>query len=423
MQSSAAWRALTRRDLLLTPWPWRSLAYLITGVLLGEVVLVVFLMALFVSTVLALLLVGIPLLLALGFSGIPVAALERRRLRIIDPAPAGTPHRRPEPRGLRGWIGLRLQEQATWRELAYLILLVAVLWPIELLAVVFGLGAPVTMILTPVLRAQTGEFWVLRFWTVDTDLEAFAALAVGAVWLALALYPLTLLATAHGMLARLLLTPRESELGQRLDELTRSRTRLVEAFEVERRRIERDLHDGAQQRLVALTMTLGLAKLSEGPEAAELVGKAHEQAKLALAEVRDLIRGIHPQILTDRGLPAAVADVADRSPVPVEVSMVLPVRLPEVVESVAYFVISEALTNVAKHSGAREASITGWLDGTRLVVEIHDDGMGGANTSEGTGLAGLADRVSVVNGRLMLSSPSGGPTLLRVEIPCPSIAH
>ncbi|MGW3362563.1 sensor histidine kinase [Streptosporangium canum] len=422
MQPSAAWRALTRRDLLLTSWPWRSLAYLVTGVLLGEVILVVFLLALFTSTILALLLVGIPLLLALGFSGIPVAALERRRLRIIDPEPAATPHREPDLPGPREWIALRLREQATWRELAYVVLLVTVLWPIELLAVVFGLGAPASMILTPVLRSQTGEVRVLKFWLVDTEWEAFAALLAGVVWLGLALYPLTLLAVAHGVLARLLLASRETEMGQRLDELTRSRTRLVEAFEVERRRIERDLHDGAQQRLVALTMTLGLAKLSEGPEAAELVGRAHEQAKLALAEIRDLIRGIHPQILTDRGLPAAVADVADRSPVPVEVSVELPARLPEVVESIAYFVVSEALTNVAKHSGAREASVTGRLDGARLVVEIRDDGAGGADATRGTGLAGLADRVSVVNGRLMLSSPSGGPTLLRVEIPCTSIA-
>ncbi|GAA4219090.1 signal transduction histidine kinase [Streptosporangium album] len=421
MQSSAAWRALTRRDLLLTSWPWRSLAYLVTGVLLGEVVLVVFLLALFTSTILAVLLVGIPLLLALGFSGIPVAALERRRLRIIDPEPAATPHRMPDLPGLREWISLRLQEQATWRELAYVVLLVTVLWPIELLAVVFGLGMPSSMILTPVLRAQAGEFRVLKFWLVNTELEAFVALAVGLIWLALALYPLTLLATAHGMLARLLLAPRETEMGQRLDELTRSRTRLVEAFEVERRRIERDLHDGAQQRLVALAMTLGLAKLTEGSEMAELVDKAHGQAKLALAEIRDLIRGIHPQILTDRGLSAAVADLADRSPVPVEVSVELPVRLPEVVESVAYFVVSEALTNVAKHSDARRAWVTGRLDGARLVVEIRDDGAGGADVSEGTGLAGLADRVSVVNGRLMLSSPHGGPTLLRMEIPCTSI--
>ncbi|MER7500543.1 sensor domain-containing protein [Nonomuraea pusilla] len=418
MQSSPAWRALARWDLLRTSWPWRSVAYLVTGVLLGEVVLVVFLFALFTSTLLTVLVVGVPLLLALGFSGIPVAAMERRRLRIIDPEPAATPHRAPDRPGLRAWVALRVQEQATWRELAYLILMVTVLWPIELLVVVFGLGAPAAMILVPVLRAQMGEVRLLRYWVIDTELGAFATMAAGMLWLALALYPLTLLAAAHGSLARLLLVSRETEERRRLDELTRSRTRLVEAFETERRRIERDLHDGAQQRLVALTMTLGLAKLSDGAEAAELVGKAHEEAKLALAEVRDLIRGIHPRILTDRGLPAAVADVADRSPTPVDVSMELPGRLPPAVESAAYFVISEALTNVARHSGAERASVTGRLEGDRLVVEVRDDGVGGADASEGTGLAGLADRVSVVDGRLMLASPPGGPTLLRVEIPC-----
>ncbi|GAA3415097.1 sensor histidine kinase [Streptosporangium vulgare] len=234
-------------------------------------------------------------------------------------------------------------------------------------------------------------------------------------------YPLTALAVLHGLVARALLGPRQSDESRRVVELTRSRSRLVSAFEAERRRIERDLHDGAQQRLVSLTMTLGLARITRGDETAELVGRAHEQAKLALAEIRDLIRGIHPQILTDRGLPAAVADVADRSPVPVEVVMTLPARLPEVVEATAYFVVCEALANVARHSEARRATVTGRMDGARLVVEIGDDGVGGADAVKGSGLAGLADRVSVVDGRLVLSSPPGGPTLLRVEIPCTPI--
>ncbi|MFC3983791.1 sensor histidine kinase [Streptosporangium jomthongense] len=417
MQSSAAWRALTRWDLVLTSWPWRSLAYLVTGVLVGEVVLVVFLLGLFTGTVLAAVLIGVPLLLVLVLGGIPVAALERRRLRIIDPDPAPTPHRAAESSGVVAWLRLRLREQATWRELGYLVLMVTVLWPIELLAVTFGLGMPATMVLTPALRSQTGDVRVLRFWLVDNDLSAMAALAIGSLWLLLALYPLTLLALAHGALARAMLSPKEIDAGRRLAEITRSRTRLVAAFESERRRIERDLHDGAQQRLVALTMTLGMARLTEGEETAELVARAHGQAKLALAEIRDLIRGIHPQILTDRGLPAAVADVADRSPIPVDVSVTLP-RLPEAVESVAYFVVSEALANVARHSGAAHARVEGRLDGGLLVVEVVDDGRGGADPARGSGLAGLADRVSVVDGRLMLSSPAGGPTLLRVEIPC-----
>ncbi|MFD0889791.1 sensor histidine kinase, partial [Streptosporangium algeriense] len=301
MQSSAAWRALTRWDLVLTSWPWRSLAYLVTGVLVGEVVLVVFLMSLFTGAVLAAVLIGMPLLLVLSLGGIPVAALERRRLRIIDPDPAPTPHRARERPGVIAWLRLRLWEQATWRELGYVVLMVTVLWPIELLAVTFGLGMPFSMALAPALRSQTGDVRVLNFWLVDNDLSALAALAAGSVWFLLALYPLTLLAVAHGALARAMLSPRETETGQRLAEITRSRTRLVAAFESERRRIERDLHDGAQQRLVALTMTLGMARLTEGEEAAELVTRAHGQAKLALTELRDLVRGIHPPILTDRG--------------------------------------------------------------------------------------------------------------------------
>jgi signal transduction histidine kinase len=273
----------------------------------------------------------------------------------------------------------------------------------------------------PIALEESGEFRLLKFWLIDSYPEAFAAALLGVGLLALFIYPLTALAVLHGILTRSLLGSRESDEARQVTELTRSRTRLVEAFEAERRRIERDLHDGAQQRLVSLTMTLGLAKLTRGDERTDLVGKAHEQAKLALAEIRDLIRGIHPQILTDRGLPAAVADVADRSPVPVEVSMTLPSRLPEAVEATAYFVVSEALANMVKHSDARRASVTGRMNGDRLVVEVGDDGVGGADAASGTGLAGLADRVSVVNGRLMLSSPAGGPTLLRVEIPCASI--
>ncbi|MFC6075637.1 sensor histidine kinase [Microbispora bryophytorum] len=258
---------------------------------------------------------------------------------------------------------------------------------------------------------------VLASLVVSLTAGAFAAALLGVAVLVAAAYPITALATAHALLARLLLTPGKAEPGERLAELTRSRSRLVEAFEVERRRIERDLHDGAQQRLVALTMTLGLAKVSPPAEAAGLVARAHQEAKLALAEIRDLIRGIHPRILADRGLPAAVAELADRSPVPVEVDVDVP-RLPEAMESVAYFVVSEGLANVAKHSGAEQARVQGRLDGRPLTVEIRDDGVGGADVTAGTGLAGLADRVSAVEGRLMLSSPPGGPTLLRAEIEC-----
>ncbi|MFG1959330.1 sensor histidine kinase [Nonomuraea sp. NPDC049028] len=417
MRPRQAWQALARRDLILSSLPWRAMAYLVTGVGVGVIVLALCLGLLVTGSVLNLVLIGIPVVLALGFGGVPVAALERRRLRIIDGEPVTTPHRVPARPGPRAWLELRFREQATWRELAYTGLLAVVLWPVEFAIVLYGLVVPVVMICTPLAVGETGSINVLKLWHVEGYPQAFLVAVLGVVVLVLTIYPLTALALAHAMLARFLLTPRDDE---QLAELTRSRTRLVEAFEAERRRIERDLHDGAQQRLVSLTMTLGLAKMSDGEEAAELVDEAHKQAKLALAEIRDLIRGIHPRILTDRGLPAALADVADRSPVPVEVSVAFSERLPGPVESIAYFVVCEALANVAKHSEARRATVDGRFEGGRLTVEIRDDGVGGADASAGTGLAGLADRVSVVDGRLMLSSPTGGPTLLRVEIPCAS---
>jgi signal transduction histidine kinase len=194
---------------------------------------------------------------------------------------------------------------------------------------------------------------------------------------------------------------------------------LVDAFEAERRRIERDLHDGAQQRLVALTMALGLARLDAPPgPLADQLAKAHGEAGRALEELRELIHGIHPKVLADYGLPAAVADAADRSAVPVDVTLELPGRLPQAVEAAAYFVVCEALANIGRHSGATRAAVTGGHRDGRLVLRVRDDGRGGADAAAGSGLTGLADRVSVLDGRLSLSSPPGGPTLLSVEIPC-----
>jgi signal transduction histidine kinase len=202
--------------------------------------------------------------------------------------------------------------------------------------------------------------------------------------------------------------------------VSRSRARLADAFEAERRRIERDLHDGAQQRLVSLTLQLGLARLDlpPGSPAAETITAAHEQAKQLMAELRELIHGIQPQVLTDLGLPAALGELADQAPIPVAVDAHLAGRLPSQIENTAYFVVAEALTNIAKHSGATSASVTARQHHGVLTVEISDNGHGGANPRSGTGLTGLADRVAVTGGRMLLSSPAGGPTLLRVELPC-----
>ncbi|WP_093898640.1 sensor histidine kinase [Streptomyces sp. Ncost-T10-10d] len=422
MRPRTVWQALPAPRYLLTSWPWRSAGYLISGALAGAVVLVVSVIGVAVGGALSLALIGLPLLALLALTGIPVAALERRRLRLMDRAPADDPHRRPEEPGLWSWMTCRFRERATWRELGYVLLLAVVLWPLDALAVGICTAVPLAMVSTPVVMEVYGdgaEARVVKLWTVTTWPEAFATAAGGLVTLLLGCYFLGLLAGARAELTRFLLTYRAAEPDARVMELTRSRVRLVDAFEAERRRIERDLHDGAQQRIVALTMMLGLARLDAPPgPLADQLARAHEEAGKALAELRELIHGIHPKVLADYGLQAAVADAADRSVIPVDLDLELPGRFPEAVEAAAYFVVCEALANVARHSGAHRVAVSGGHAGGRMFLEIHDDGRGGASTSGGSGLTGLADRVSVLDGRLSLSSPAGGPTRLRVEIPC-----
>jgi signal transduction histidine kinase len=259
----------------------------------------------------------------------------------------------------------------------------------------------------------------------DTVLHTRAELTISAllgVLVLLAAPQLTRgLATADTALARMLLGPRR-DLAARVTELEISRERVVDAAEAERRRIERDLHDGAQQRLVALAMELGRAKawFADDLDAArELVDQAHAQAKEALTELRNLVRGVHPPVLTDRGLDAALSGLAALCPIPVDVHVDVPVRPKASIEAVAYFVVAEALTNVAKHSRASHAKVVvegHGFPGT-LTVMISDDGIGGASLA-GPGLSGLADRVSGVDGRMTVESPSGGPTIIAAELPC-----
>ncbi|MFB9350986.1 sensor histidine kinase [Streptomyces heliomycini] len=422
MQPRNPWQAMSRPGYALSPWPWRSAGYLLTGAVTGAVVLVGIVVSVVAGGVLALVLVGFVLLLGTALAGIPVARLERWRLRLVDRDPAPDPHLPPAAPGLRVWLTVRLRERATWRELGHALLCAGLLWPVDALALAAGLLLPAAVTATPLLMATAGdgrEAKVLKLWTVTTWPAAVAAALLGIVLFALGAYLLGVAAGARAGLTRLLIAPRETGLEARVTELTRSRVRLVEAFEAERRRIERDLHDGAQQRLVALTMTLGLARLDAPPgPLADRLARAHDEAGRALRELRELIHGIHPQVLADYGLGAAVADAADRSAVPVDVDLELPGRLPTPVEAAAYFVVCEALANVARHSGASRARVDGGHRDGRLLLEVRDDGRGGARAGAGSGLTGLADRVSVLDGRLTLSSPVGGPTLLRVEIPC-----
>jgi signal transduction histidine kinase len=213
----------------------------------------------------------------------------------------------------------------------------------------------------------------------------------------------------------------DAELRARIDELSASRSRIVEAGDAERRRLERDLHDGAQQRLVALALALPLARgrIATDPEGADAVlAGAQRELEQALGELRELARGIHPAVLVDHGLGPALDALAGRAALPVEVAAVPDERLPAAVEAAAYFVVSEALANVAKYARADAAVVTVTRADGRATVEVRDDGVGGADPARGTGLRGLADRVSALDGRLELDSPPGAGTRLRAVIPC-----
>ncbi|GAB3500638.1 sensor histidine kinase [Nocardiopsis coralliicola] len=353
----------------------------------------------------------------------PFGALERLRLHLADRRPCPSPHRPPQRPGILPWLRARYGSAAVWSECAYAVLTVLLFAPLAL--AVLGMLAVGLVLCTAPLIAASGQ-GPIAFgpWQVDEAAGAAALAAAGAAAVAAALYAAGLAAGGHAAAARALLGPSGAAAARaELTEVARSRERLVDAFEAERRRIERDLHDGAQQRLVALSMRLGLARLDLTADGAadRQVAEAQELAKSAIAELRELVAGIHPKVLSDRGLPAALPELADRCPVPAAVRVALDERPTPAIEAAVYFTVAEALTNVAKHSGADRAEVGVRLDGRgagrRLIAEVRDDGAGGADAAHGTGLTGLADRIAVVGGRMLLSSPSGGPTVVQVEVP------
>jgi signal transduction histidine kinase len=238
----------------------------------------------------------------------------------------------------------------------------------------------------------------------------------GAQWAAFissALLPFAFL----GGLLRSHVSKLDAELQARLEELRASRARLVEAGDAERRRLERDLHDGAQSRLVALSLLLRSARKRADGELAVLLDQALDELQTSLAELRELARGIHPAVLTERGLEPALHALVSRAPVPVTVEADFGRRLPGPVESAAYFVVAEALTNVAKYAGATHATVAVRCSDGHVTVEVSDDGVGGADAAHGSGLRGLADRVAALDGTLSLESPAGRGTRLHAEIP------
>jgi signal transduction histidine kinase len=413
-----------------TPWRlWRSpYLYLATIHILGDAVVVLTSGLLVLAAVLVALLawplgyVGVPLSVGANRFVYRVAGWERARARItrgqVIPALI------PPPTGSRSAdASLAVSDRGMRRQFLYYLLLLplAMVWLVLILA---AWSVPPVLIALPLYydrfaasQAQLGPF------VIDSPKTAVVVAIIAAVFLLVVSPWLMRLASAlDAELARILLGRSESgALAERVTQLVTSRQQVVDSVEAERRRMERDLHDGAQQRLVSLAMTLGRAKNRLGdkePAVRRLIEEAHSEAMQAIVELRDLVRGLHPPVLTDLGLDAALSAVAIRSPVPVHLRLGHYSRPSLTIESIAYFVVTEALANVAKHAGAAHAEVSVSRIGDVLRVEVWDDGQGGADPSKGTGLRGLTDRVAGVDGRLTVHSPPGGGTTLIAEVPC-----
>ncbi|WP_405066625.1 sensor domain-containing protein [Kribbella sp. NBC_01510] len=414
-----SWAALASPRFLVSSWPWRSYAYLFTSVPVGVLTIGVLIGAAAAGAVLSPILIGVLLLTAFPLLGVLIGRVERWRARLVLIDGISSPHATmPSALRRREKLKFRRREQASLRALGYGFVLGVFIWPLS--ALIAGICATTLAITLAAPVIANSEQMGMGPWTLDTAGEGLIFLvAFGPPFFVVSSYLVGVVAGAEASLAKAMLGPRQEELQRNVAELRRSRLDLVDAFETERVRIERHLHDGVQQRLVGLTMTLGLAELDlpEG-EGRRLVVKAHSEAEAALADLREAVRGIHPRVLVDHGLEAAVREVADRSPLPVTVQLALPSRLPPPIEAAAYFVVSESLANVAKHAKASSCGVTGRVERDQLIVTVTDDGIGGAKVGAGTGLTGLVTRLDALGGTLVVDSPPGGPTRLRMECPC-----
>jgi signal transduction histidine kinase len=406
--------------LAVDPMTWRALPYLMAAFPIGAAVSVALALALPVSIIFVVVWVGVPLLIITIMAWRGVAMLERRFVRLALGRHIPDPYRPRPRRGVLNHLLWLFGDPATWRDLAYLLLLVPLGFA-EGVVLLCLAPAAVSLLALPILVSLGGDMTITDRLRAHSIPQSLPWMLLGLVMFVLTLYAIRGMAWVHGTVAGMLLSGAEEDrLRSRAEHLRASRARGVDAAEAERRRIERDLHDGAQQRLLSVALDLGRAeaKFTEDPETArQLLASAREGTRAAIAELRDLARGIYPAILTDRGLDAALSALAARAPVRVDVSVEITQRPPPAVESIAYFIVSETLTNIAKHAQATAASVRVSRQYDRVVVEVADNGVGGASAVPGGGLAGLADRAATIDGIVVVDSPPGGPTSIRAELP------
>ena len=348
-----------------------------------------------------------------------LSALQRSRFRVLLGVDIPNVRVRHEGPWLRRLFA-EARASVTWRQVGYhlLSLPISVLGYV-LVTVAWSAGLAMSLVFT--YRWALPDRGIFG-WDMRSPAALISVTAVGLVLLLAAPWVAQAMADLDLTAARALLGPsRTQELSNRVELLARSRDSAVDAADAERRRLERDLHDGAQQRLESLAMNLGMARAKltdEAPAARKAIEQAHDEAKQALVELRDFVRGLHPAVLNDRGLDAALSGIAARAPLPVNVRVDIARRCSPTIEAVAYFVVSEALTNVAKHAHASRAEVAVEHADNGLRIVVADDGQGGAKPDAGSVLRGLANRVASVGGTLTIDSPTGGPTLIVADLPC-----
>ncbi len=402
--------------------PLLELGYLVTGVVVGSAVFTVTVLVLALGFgLLPLMLLGLPVLIGGVHVVRAMATFERARAAFLlgEQLPVAPVPVAPRGRPVQQLVA-HIRSPELRREVAYCLLLLPVAALAAAVAVPLWSGALAGLLL-PLYAGWLPDGSTVSWVGLPVGWAVAAGFVAGLLLTVLALAVTPALARKLVRFAALLLSPRPSDaLRARISRLSETRARVVDAADAERRRIERDLHDGAQQHLVALAMNLGRAKakFDDDPTGARaLVDQAHEEAKESITALRNVVRGVHPAVLTDRGLDAALSALASRSPVPVRLTVDVAVRPAPVVEAIAYFVVSEALTNIARHSGAEAARVDVRSDVDGLSLVVSDDGRGGATERADGGLIGLRDRVAAVDGSFSVNSRPGGGTVVTAEVP------